>query len=110
VKKEGWIMGRRGRMEMRRIPYLAAARNKAMAPLKLMAQREGEGRRVFDRVVWLNDVIFSVGSVFPLSPFLSSIVSNQDSGDKQLTGFIAAGPTYNAPHNPQWLLQRSVRP
>ena len=69
VKKEGWIMGRMGRMEMRRIPYLAAARNKAMAPLKLMAQREGEGRRVFDRVVWLNDVIFSVGSVFCSFPF-----------------------------------------
>jgi hypothetical protein len=66
VKKDGWIIGRRGRREMRRIPYLAAARNKAMAPLKQMAQREGEARRVFDRVVWLNDIIFSVRSVSPL--------------------------------------------
>jgi len=56
----GWIWGTRGRREMRRIPYLAAARNRAMEPLRELRQRGGEGKRVFDRVVWLNDVIFTV--------------------------------------------------
>jgi hypothetical protein len=67
AKKEGWIMGSRGRMEMRRIPYLAAARNKAMMPLRELAGREGEAKKVFDRVVWLNDVIFTVRSLLSLS-------------------------------------------
>ncbi|KAE9369675.1 glycosyltransferase family 69 protein [Stipitochalara longipes BDJ] len=66
AKKEGWIMGSRGRMEMRRIPFLAAARNKAMIPLRELAGREGEGRRVFNKVVWLNDVIFTPDQVSTL--------------------------------------------
>jgi hypothetical protein len=76
-EKEGWIVGTTGKKEMRRIPYLAAARNRAMAPLRMLARREGEGRRVFDRVVWLNDVIFSVR---PLSPLPQSHPSNQTFG------------------------------
>lgn len=80
-KKEGWIMGSRGKREMRRIPYLAQARNKAMAPLKMLAEKEGEKRRVFDRVVWLNDVIFSVRPpLFLHSPYPSMM--NQLLGEK----------------------------
>jgi hypothetical protein len=70
-EKEGWIMGTTRQKEMRRIPYLAAARNRAMAPLRELAGREGEQRRVFDKVVWLNDVIFSVCPLSP-SPFIPS--------------------------------------
>jgi hypothetical protein len=64
-------MGTTRKKEMRRIPYLAAARNRAMVPLRELAGREGEQRRVFDKVVWLNDVIFSVCPLSP-SPFIPS--------------------------------------
>lgn len=42
--------------ELRRIPYLARVRNQAMEPLK---ELEGKGR-TFDKVLWLNDVVFDV--------------------------------------------------
>jgi hypothetical protein len=57
--EKGWVWGR-GRREMRRIPFLARARNRAVGPLRELALREGREKRVFDRVVWLNDVIFTV--------------------------------------------------
>jgi len=66
--KKGWVWGTRGKMEMRRVPYLAAARNRAMMPLKELGMREGEGRRVFEKVVWLNDVIFTVRPLYTTSP------------------------------------------
>jgi hypothetical protein len=66
--KKGWVWGTRGKMEMRRVPYLAAARNRAMMPLKELEMREGEGRRVFEKVVWLNDVIFTVRPLYTTSP------------------------------------------
>ncbi|TVY52059.1 hypothetical protein LSUE1_G009978, partial [Lachnellula suecica] len=42
--------------EKRRIPHLAASRNKAMEPL---AEREKAGKSKFDRVLWINDVVFT---------------------------------------------------
>lgn len=58
----GWLHTRREEIksgwEMRRIPHLAKLRNKAMEPL-LRVWDEGRGRR-FDRILWINDVVFTV--------------------------------------------------
>jgi hypothetical protein len=52
----GWIDTPRGRKELRRIPYLARLRNWTLQPL-LELSRQGEK---FDKVLFLNDVVFSV--------------------------------------------------
>lgn len=54
---EGWIKTPRGKTELRRIPYLSRLRNLTLKPLYRLAE-EGE---MFDRVVFLNDVAFTVG-------------------------------------------------
>ncbi|KAK1764560.1 polysaccharide export protein [Phialemonium atrogriseum] len=54
-REPGWIWNKEdGHYDMRRIPYLARVRNQAMEPLKML---ERKGRR-FDKVLWLNDVVF----------------------------------------------------
>ena len=55
--RTGWIFTGRGEQgwEVRRIPYLAALRNQAMEPLEEM-----KDKLKFDRVLWINDVVFSV--------------------------------------------------
>jgi hypothetical protein len=59
--EEGWVWTSRGRKEMRRIPYLAKVRNRVMEKLKHLAERtDGREKRFFDKVLWLNDVIFTV--------------------------------------------------
>ncbi len=59
--EEGWIWTSRGRKELRRIPYLAGIRNQVMDKLKQLAERtDGQGKRRFDKILWLNDVIFTV--------------------------------------------------
>lgn len=58
--EEGWIWTSRGRKELRRIPYLAGIRNKVMDKLKQLAERTDGQRRRFDKILWLNDVIFTV--------------------------------------------------
>lgn len=58
--EEGWIWTSRGRKELRRIPYLAGIRNKVMDKLKQLAERTNGQRRHFDKILWLNDVIFTV--------------------------------------------------
>ena len=63
--QEGWTWTSRGRDELRRIPYLANIRNQVMAKLQQLAERVQEKRR-FDKILWLNDVIFTVCS----HPFL----------------------------------------
>jgi hypothetical protein len=73
--EKGWIWGTRGKKEMRRIPYLAAARNRAMGPLREMSQKAGKEKRLFDRVIWLNDVIFTVCLPFLPSPFCPTLSS-----------------------------------
>lgn len=55
----GWISTSRGKKELRRIPYLSGIRNRVMDKLNDLAEREN-GRRTFDKVLWLNDVIFTV--------------------------------------------------
>jgi len=52
----GWIKTPGGKSELRRIPYLARLRNIAMQPLY---ELESTGV-VFDKVLFLNDVVFEV--------------------------------------------------
>jgi len=55
--EEGWIwVNKRKAWERRRIPFLAGMRNKVMEPL---AEAAKQSRR-FDKVIWLNDVIWTV--------------------------------------------------
>lgn len=62
-KREGWIFTARGEKgwELRRIPYLADLRNKVMAPLLEIDETSYER---FHRVLWINDVVFTVRSSF----------------------------------------------
>jgi hypothetical protein len=55
-KRQGWIFTGNGTdgWEKRRIPHLAALRNKAMEPLV-----ENDEQK-WDRLLWINDVIFTV--------------------------------------------------
>ncbi|KAI5300196.1 hypothetical protein KEM55_008890 [Ascosphaera atra] len=62
AKAEGWVQTPRGKREVRRIPYLAQVRNKSLDPL---ARMTAEGRK-FDRIIFLNDVIFSTADVINL--------------------------------------------
>lgn len=56
---QGWIQTPRGRKELRRVPYLSRLRNLVLEPLKELAKK-GE---YFDKVLWLNDVVFNVCSL-----------------------------------------------
>jgi hypothetical protein len=53
----GWIDTSRGKKELRRIPYLSKLRNLSLQPLYDL---EASGRR-FDKILFLNDVVFDVG-------------------------------------------------
>lgn len=59
--EEGWIWTSREKKELRRIPYLAGIRNRVMDKLRYLATRT-DGMRSFDKVLWLNDVVFTVYS------------------------------------------------
>lgn len=52
---DGWIQTPRGQKELRRIPYLSKLRNLALEPLNYSSN----GTR-FDKVLFLNDVVFTV--------------------------------------------------
>jgi hypothetical protein len=58
----GWIDTARGKKELRRIPYLSKLRNHSLQPLYDL---EASGRK-FDKILFLNDVVFDVG---PPQPF-----------------------------------------
>lgn len=53
---DGWIETPRGRMELRRIPYLSRLRNVAMQPFYEL-RKTGIA---FDKILFLNDVVFEV--------------------------------------------------
>jgi len=60
--RTGWIFtgrssGKKG-WEYRRIPYLAALRNRVMEPM----MQEAKNMK-FDKVLWINDVVFTVSSL-----------------------------------------------
>ncbi|KAH8885117.1 polysaccharide export protein [Thozetella sp. PMI_491] len=62
-RKEGWIWNAAfGQYDLRRIPYLSKVRNQALEPLQSLAS---EGRR-FDKILWLNDVVFDTEDVLNL--------------------------------------------
>ncbi|KAI1105526.1 glycosyltransferase family 69 protein [Jackrogersella minutella] len=63
MREPGWIWNvAESQFELRRISYLAKVRNQAMEPLK---QLQSEGRK-FDKVLWLNDVVFDVEDIVTL--------------------------------------------
>lgn len=55
---EGWVMTRDGKKELRRIPYLAKLRNIVLEPLGW--PEVNNGTHSFDKILFLNDVIFTV--------------------------------------------------
>ena len=56
---DGWIQTPRGKKELRRIPYLSRLRNRALEPLNHL-----EDGTKFDKVLFLNDVVFTVCTPF----------------------------------------------
>ena len=62
----GWIDTARGRRELRRIPFLSEQRNRSLQP---MFDMENVGGEYFDKILFLNDVVFRVGtpSTYPTS-------------------------------------------
>lgn len=54
---EGWVETPKGATELRRIPYLAALRNRTLRDLLELHEQGIE----FDKVLFLNDVVFTVG-------------------------------------------------
>ena len=73
--EEGWIWTSRGKKELRRIPYLAGIRNKIMEKFHELAERP-EGKRHFDKILWLNDVIFTVCAVLFTSEVSVQLADN----------------------------------
>ncbi|KAF6827459.1 polysaccharide export protein [Colletotrichum musicola] len=61
-EREGWIVTPRGKREMRRIPFLARLRNLTLRDLWNLSD-EGE---VFDKILFLNDVVFTAEDVLAL--------------------------------------------
>lgn len=59
----GWIDTPRGKRELRRIPYLSGLRNRSLKPLAEVALNGV----TFDKVLFLNDVVFTVPSPSPNS-------------------------------------------
>ncbi|KAJ5777027.1 Mannosyltransferase 1 CMT1 [Penicillium odoratum] len=59
---EGWIRSPRGEMELRRIPYLSRTRNMSLQPLEELAKQG----ITFDKILFLNDVVFTPNDVFEL--------------------------------------------
>ncbi|RMY50919.1 hypothetical protein D0863_14739 [Hortaea werneckii] len=57
--ERGWVSTPRDRLELRRIPYLARLRNLVMEPLFELRQ----SGVVFDKVIFLNDVVFTTQDV-----------------------------------------------
>ena len=56
TRGQGWVDTPRGRKELRRIPYLSRLRNLTLEPLR---QLVSQGER-FDKILFLNDVVFDV--------------------------------------------------
>lgn len=61
---EGWVVTPRGKKELRRIPYLSRVRNHSLESLRRLAKQGTH----FDKILFLNDVVFTVRSAPWLSP------------------------------------------
>ncbi|TFA98528.1 hypothetical protein CCMA1212_009638 [Trichoderma ghanense] len=59
---EGWIDTARGKRELRRIPYLARLRNRTIRDLVELSEKGV----TFDKVLFLNDVVFTIDDVLTL--------------------------------------------
>ncbi|EAU89357.1 hypothetical protein CC1G_11053 [Coprinopsis cinerea okayama7 len=53
----GWVVTPRGRTALRRIPYLAKVRNEVLEPLE--DPKVVNGTRSFDKILFLNDIVFT---------------------------------------------------
>ncbi|CAI7646747.1 unnamed protein product [Penicillium glandicola] len=62
VTGEGWVRTPDGKTQLRRIPYLARIRNLSLLPLQDLA-RQGI---TFDKILFLNDVVFTRNDVLEL--------------------------------------------
>ena len=59
--EEGWVWTSRGRKELRRIPYLAGIQNQVIDKLiQLADDSSGQKGQTFKKILWLNDVVFTV--------------------------------------------------
>lgn len=57
-RQEGWIWNQEDKVyDKRRITYLARERNRAMEPMRELEEKQGV---TFDKVLWINDIIFDV--------------------------------------------------
>lgn len=68
---KGWVWDpHEEHYALRRIPYLAKVRNQAMKPLRDLAKPSDTPgitkRKTFDRVLWINDVVFSLADALTL--------------------------------------------
>lgn len=65
--RSGWVVtqdtGSLDSKERRRIPYLAELRNRALEPLQYLRQNSS---RTFDRILYLNDVVFEPKDILTL--------------------------------------------
>lgn len=92
---KGWIETPRGKTELRRIPYLARLRNQVLQPLY---EAQNTARR-FDKILFLNDVVFRVSKAF-WPDFLVGFV------DEVQTEFRHPRASFHE----RWRLRRSLRP
>ena len=60
-----WIETPRGKKELRRIPYLANLRNRALEPLHTLTTASPTPRK-FDKILFLNDVYFTIPQLLSL--------------------------------------------
>lgn len=64
-RQEGWIWNQEDKLyDLRRITYLARERNRALEPMR---ELERQGVK-FDKLLWINDVVFNVREAFSLPP------------------------------------------
>ncbi|KAG0156047.1 hypothetical protein PDIDSM_3223 [Penicillium digitatum] len=62
VREDGWIRTPNGKKRPRRVPYLARIRNLSLLPLQDLA-RQGI---TFDKILFLNDVVFTPNDILKL--------------------------------------------
>lgn len=72
----GWIDTARGKKELRRIPYLSRLRNRSLEPLVELADKGIK----FDKLLFLNDVVFDVCPCIVPNAFVNSLTTRLDSG------------------------------
>lgn len=63
TNETGWVLTSRGRMELRRVPYLANIRNRVMTEMRRYSKATNTR---FDKVLWLNDVVFNTEDILTL--------------------------------------------